>query len=343
MNPSATRSSHLGRRQFLVSMALWSTLARSSAPQVKAVRDAKVFFVDIDTEGARQAFDRYLSHCADLLLKDFKKQDFHFWPIRVTGLEESRILPYVDGEVRKLIQSHPRLAIMTNLRIARALLQHPFDFPALYHTSQLPRIAEADTPRLIGHPRMTGFLSGVPLHAKRLELLRDFSPRVRTVGILVDSVFFKEDEPLDELQASAGALGLRLSPIAADDLPTLHRAVANIRNNVDAFVVPRIRLITLEGPAVATTLNQTGKPAIHSLSRLVRNGGLMSYEAAIEDAVEAFARQTVALLRGTPVSQIPVEYPRRFRLSVNLSTAKTMNVKLPASLLRRAELIIPAT
>jgi ABC-type uncharacterized transport system substrate-binding protein len=333
----------MDKRQFLTTLALLSTLSPNGSLWGSFHREGPVWFVDVDTDGARRAYERYVSHCQDLMPAHAEKPDFRFWPIRVSGLDESKIAPYVDGEMRKLIQSHPRLAILTNLRIARAFMQHQFDFPALYHTSQLPRIAEADSPRLIGHPSMTGFLSGVPLHAKRLELLRDFSSQASTVGILVDNVFFKEDEPLDEIQTSARQLKLKLLPVAADDLVTLRGALANIRNKVDAFIVPRIALITLEGPAVVSLLNQTGKPAIHSLSRLVRNGGLMSYEAAIEDAVEAFARQTVALLRGTPVNRIPVEYPRRFRLALNLATANAMNVKFPAALLRRAELIIPAT
>lgn len=300
-----------------------------------------MIFADIDTQGARQAFSRYSSLCRDLTSATLALPEFRFWPIRAPRLNEVGIAAFLDEEVRKLIDAKPSLVVATNLSIARALARRTFDFPALFHTSQLPQIAERDTPRLIGHPQMTGFLSGVPLHAKRLELLRDLSTNVRRVGVLVDEVTLKEDEPLDELRAVARKLGLDLTPISAEDLLTLRRAVANIRSQVDAYLVPRIRLLAMDGPTVAALLNQTGKPAIHSLSRLVRNGGLMSYEAAIEDAAEAFARQTAALLRGTPVGQIPIEYPRRFKLAVNLATAKMMNMKVPAALLRRAELIVP--
>lgn len=333
----------MDRRRFLGALALMSSFGPVPGLRARTQAEGSVCFVDVDTAGARRAFDRYVSLCEEHMPGLTTKLDFRFWPIRVAGMEEARISAYVDGEMRQLIRSRPRLAILTNLRIARALMQHPFDFPALYHTSQLPRIAEADTPRLVGHPRMTGFLSGVPLHAKRLELLRDLSPRLRNVGVLVDSVFLKEDEPLSEIEASARRLNLSLQTIAASDAQTLRGAIANIRDKVDAFLVPRIALITLDGPTVARLLNATRKPAIHSLSRLVRDGGLMSYEANIEDAVEAFARQTAALLRGTPVQRIPVEYPRRFRLALNLATARAMNLSIPATLLRRADLIIPAT
>jgi putative tryptophan/tyrosine transport system substrate-binding protein len=72
----------------------------------------------------------------------------------------------------------------------------------------------------------------------------------------------------------------------------------------------------------------------------VHEGGLMSYGPDVSEMYDRAAGLAVRILRGADPAALPLEEPTRFVLAINLRTAKTIGLTIPASLLARADDVI---
>src|SRR3979411_2908540 len=81
-------------------------------------------------------------------------------------------------------------------------------------------------------------------------------------------------------------------------------------------------------------------PVIHSYKDNLEGGGLISYGPDLLDLYRRAAGLADKILRGTKPADIPVEQPTKFELAINLKTAKTLGLAIPATLLARADEVI---
>ena len=106
--------------------------------------------------------------------------------------------------------------------------------------------------------------------------------------------------------------------------------------------ISQIRFVavpTIEFPPLALPVE--GKlPAIFQWPETAEEGGLLGYGPSFVDIFRQRASVVAKILRGTKLSEVPVEQPSTFKLAVNLKTAKAMNFNLPSGLLLRADKII---
>jgi putative tryptophan/tyrosine transport system substrate-binding protein len=81
-------------------------------------------------------------------------------------------------------------------------------------------------------------------------------------------------------------------------------------------------------------------PAIYALREWVEDGGLISYATSLNEQWRRAARYVDKILKGAKPADLPVEQPSKFELVINLKTAKALGMKIPQSLLQRADQII---
>ena len=81
-------------------------------------------------------------------------------------------------------------------------------------------------------------------------------------------------------------------------------------------------------------------PAFYEFKTFVRDGGLMSYGPSIDDMFRSAAGFVARILGGARPADLPIERPTKFELVVNLKTARDLGLKLPRSLLLRADQVI---
>jgi putative ABC transport system substrate-binding protein len=104
-------------------------------------------------------------------------------------------------------------------------------------------------------------------------------------------------------------------------------------------VMPDIFMTTHRAPIIlAAARNKV--PAVYYLSTFARDGGLLSYGVDLVDPWHRAASYVDRILRGAKPGELPVQYPTKFELVVNLKTAKAIGVTIPESFLARADEVI---
>ena len=81
-------------------------------------------------------------------------------------------------------------------------------------------------------------------------------------------------------------------------------------------------------------------PAVYSASYFARDGGLLSYGPDRVDNWRRAATYVDRILRGAKPSDLPVQFPTKFEIAVNLKTAKALGLTVPQSILLRADEVI---
>ena len=81
-------------------------------------------------------------------------------------------------------------------------------------------------------------------------------------------------------------------------------------------------------------------PAVYSISEFARDGGLLSYGNDLTDPFRGAASYVDRILRGAKPGDLPVQFPTKFEMAVNLKTAKTLGLTVPQSILLRADEVI---
>jgi putative tryptophan/tyrosine transport system substrate-binding protein len=190
---------------------------------------------------------------------------------------------------------------------------------------------------------ITGFISNEPSMAgKCLELLREAAPRVTRVA----SIFNPELTPtaasyLSAIETAAPAFGVQA-------ITTTVRNAVDIVRAIDAFAAePNGGLLVLPPlptPALRETILQLTAehrlPSIFIGRDTVGSGFLLSYGGGGPDLYRSAASYVDRLLRGTKVSELPVQLPTKYNLVINLKTAKALGLTVPQSILLRADEVI---
>jgi putative ABC transport system substrate-binding protein len=173
---------------------------------------------------------------------------------------------------------------------------------------------------------------------KRLELFKETVPTMDTVVVLYRPSLPSNVRELKDLQAAGRDLNLTVQPLAADELPKAFTALA--RKNLQGLYISQGPLTTLYGNRIAEVALKSRLPTAYSNREAVDSGGFMSYGAARADSYRRVAYYLEKILKGAKPAELPVEQPTKFELVINLKTARQIGVKVPATVLARADQVV---
>jgi putative ABC transport system substrate-binding protein len=184
------------------------------------------------------------------------------------------------------------------------------------------------------------FLAG-QLGAKRLELLRQFVPKVTTVGVLIGPSTTEVDVERQDIQIAAQAVGQQLVIVDVQTDRDVEAAFATFaQRGADALLVGSGGFITSKRDEIVMLAARHRLPASYSVREFADVGGLMSYGTSIRDAYRQMGVYAGRILNGEKPANLPVLQSAKFEFVVNLKTAKALGLEFHPQLLATVDEVI---
>ena len=184
-------------------------------------------------------------------------------------------------------------------------------------------------------------MMAMELYPRRLQLLKELIPQLTRVA-----VFWNPDHPIHakvvkELRSAAPLLSIELSFAAVQRPEQFDRAFSDVtRANAQALYVIDDPSFFAHRTILLKLASAARLPTIHDLRRWPEAGALMSYGPDLYDLFRRSATYVDRILKGAKPADLPVEQPTKFELVINLKTAKTLGLEIPARLLATADEVI---
>jgi len=194
----------------------------------------------------------------------------------------------------------------------------------------------------LNHPggNLTGVAYfNVEIAPKRLQLLHEFIPSAKSIGLLVNpSNATAAAAQTKELQVAADALGLQLTVVKASNAIDLEEAFATlVRERAEALQLGVDPLFGNHVDQIVALARRNKIPTIYPWREFTAAGGLMNYGASIPDAFRQVGIFTGQILHGAKPAELPVQRPTKLQFVLNLKAAKALGIEFPTKWL--AELI----
>jgi len=198
-----------------------------------------------------------------------------------------------------------------------------------------------------GLARPGGNLTGVQVRAvdlisKKLEFLRALVPNVSQIAFLTEDVTASPTHLyIQEVAEAARKLGLKVHTVTVHGPGEFAPALLSMTKNRDqGLLVHASGFSFLHRKQIIELATKHRIVTIYEGEGFVEDGGLMFYGANREEVLQRGAVLIDKILRGAKPADLPVEQPTKFKLVMNLKTAKALGLTIPPSLLGRADRII---
>jgi putative ABC transport system substrate-binding protein len=189
---------------------------------------------------------------------------------------------------------------------------------------------------------VTGFAGYEPtLGGKWVELLSEIAPGLKRAAIMFNPDTAPASVYLPSLETAARSL--KVEPIAApvhSDVEIETAIIALGREPGGGLVVIADAFVIAHRASIILAAARNNVPVVYLLSEFVRDGGLLSYGPDLVDIFRRAATYVDRILRGAQPGDLPVQFPTKFEMAVNLKTAKALGLTVPQSILLRADEVI---
>jgi putative tryptophan/tyrosine transport system substrate-binding protein len=180
-------------------------------------------------------------------------------------------------------------------------------------------------------------LSG-ELATKRLALLHELLPSARMIAALIDSNFGPSQRFQVDIQSAAGALGLSIRFLPANNEGEINAAFDGFAEGlIHALLVGPGPFLDSRRDLLVALAAKKPIPAAYETRATVVAGGLTSYGPSVADGYRQAGIYTGRVLNGEKPSDLPVLGPSKYELVINLKTAKALGIAVPATLLTIAD------
>jgi putative ABC transport system substrate-binding protein len=189
---------------------------------------------------------------------------------------------------------------------------------------------------------ITGLSTLAPeISGKQMELLKEIRPRISRVAVFGTSTTPGHTQSLKETELAAKALRVQLQFLDVRQAEEMENAFANAaKGRADAVLVLSSPMFVLQRKQIARLAIKHRSPVIYDRREFVDDGGLMSYATNFSDLSRRAATYVDKILKGAKPADLPVEQPKKFEFIINLNAAKQIGLKIPPSVLARADRVI---
>ena len=273
--------------------------------------------------------------------------------LRELGLVEGRNLVievrYAGGVSERLnalaaeiVATKPDLIVTPGTPTTRAVLRATSSIPIVFSGAADP----AGAGLVASLARPGGNATGVSIMAtetsqKNLELLHDLLPGAKRIGFLTDTANQAAAAAYSRLEEKARALKLSIQMLDGIGRTALDRAFATIRRErIEGLLVAFPATLLEHRDEIIQFAAREKLPVVYGRSEYVAAGGLMSYDVDRISGRSRAATLVHKILHGAKPADLPVEQINKTRVTINMQTAKALGLKIPQSVLVRADHVI---
>jgi putative tryptophan/tyrosine transport system substrate-binding protein len=328
---------YAGRREFLSALGgtvvAWSFGARA---QVSANKRALIGWLSGSASKVAGLFaDDFLDGMRDLGYTNGR--DFDLAPRYAEGLQDR--LPALAQEI---VDLKPDVIVAAAVNAAvpahTATSVIPIVCPALADAVHLGLITSEARPG----GNVTGiepYVAGLP--AKQMQFAREIVRGATRIGLLTNLQDPKAPPQRQELVSAAKASELTIVEADINSPDEIEGAVGTLANSrVDVVIVLQTGLLLSVGRQIAELAAAKRLPTVYGYREHVLDGGLISYGVDLRWCYRRGAYFVDKILHGTAPGELPVEFPTKMMLSINLKTARALGLTVAPSLLATADEVI---
>jgi len=176
---------------------------------------------------------------------------------------------------------------------------------------------------------------------KWLELLSEIAPALKRATIITRPDTDPVSPYMRSVETAARSLGVAPIIQSVHSDAEIETAIIALGRQPGGGLVVMPDLFTIAHRAsiiLAAARNKV--PAVYAGSDVVREGGLLSYGPDQGDNLRRAASYVDRILRGEKPGDLPVQFPTKFEMVLNLKTAKALGLAIPPSILMRADEVI---
>jgi putative tryptophan/tyrosine transport system substrate-binding protein len=267
----------------------------------------------------------------------------------IEGRDFEMVYTSADGHVERLPKAAEELVqLKPDIIIASATIQAvalkkatdtiPIVVPVLADPIGLGFVANEARPG----GNVTGiapYVKGLP--AKQLELAREVVPGATRIGLVDDVNDPKAHPQRREIEAAGKKLEIKILPAevrTAGDIGSAYEALA--AGGVEVVIVEQSSMLIVSRKQIAEAAAAKKLPSVYGYREHVEAGGLISYGVNLDSCYHRAAYYVDRILKGTKPGDLPVEFPTRIELVINLKIARALGLTIPPTLLARADEVI---
>jgi putative ABC transport system substrate-binding protein len=179
------------------------------------------------------------------------------------------------------------------------------------------------------------------LEPKRLGLLHELVPQVKTIGVLLNPANPAAQRQLKDLEDAAHTIALELEIFRASTDPEIDSAFeAMAKRRIAALTVAADGYFNSRRQKIVALIARQAAPAMYQFREYPQIGGLMSYGIDLGEAYRQAGIYAGRILKGDKPGDLPVLQPTKFEFIINQKTAKALGIKFSDNLLSLADEVL---
>ena len=224
------------------------------------------------------------------------------------------------------------VATPTTQAVVKADTTTPIVFTAVTDPVGAGLVTDPEAPSA----NVTGVSDMLPVQP-HLDLIKQIVPDVKTVGVIYNAGESNSVFLIDAEKAAAQAMGIEIVEATASNSSEVQAAAQSLVGRVDAISVLTDNTAVSALESIIKIGEQNKIPVIAGDTDSVKRGAVAAYAFDYKDLGMQAGYQAAAILSGTPIADIPVEYAENLQLSVNAAAATAMGVTIPDELSTEAQ------
>ncbi len=328
----------LKRREFITLLgsaaAAWPLAARAQSDRVRRI-GVLMAYAESDPEG-----QAWVAAFREGLQKLGWTENTN---VRIDYRWATAEVAQIRQQAKELVAQQPELILSSGSPTTLALVQQTRTLPIVFANLVDPIgqgfVASMSKPggNVTGFANLEGSIIG-----KYLELLKEIAPRVTKVAL-----FYNPETAtyahiyLDRFKVAAESLGVKATTPQFRTMAELETIMAaQAREPNGGLIAMPDGFNTANRVPITSLAARYRLPAIYPTRPFADAGGLMSYGNVVSDNYRRAASYVDRILKGERPSELPVQFPVKFELVVNLKTARALGLDVPLFLQQRADEVI---